>query len=60
MERIGVLIMDQAYCDALRFAFEYEKSGEKHYREAAEAANDRRVVDGHDLGPEFGQPDRQR
>ena len=33
--------MDQAYCDALRFAFEYEKNGEKHYREAAEAAKDR-------------------
>ncbi len=33
--------MDQAYCDALRFAHEYEKKGEKHYREAAEAATDR-------------------
>lgn len=33
--------MDQAYCDALRFAFEYEKNGEKHYREAAESAKDR-------------------
>ncbi len=33
--------MDLAYCDALRFAFDYEKKGEKHYREAAIAANDR-------------------
>ena len=33
--------MDQAYCDALRFAYEYEKKGEKHYREAAEAATGR-------------------
>lgn len=32
--------MDQAYCDALRFAFEYEEKGEKHYREAAGAATD--------------------
>ncbi len=33
--------MDQAYCDALRFAYEYEQKGEKHYREAAQQAKDR-------------------
>lgn len=33
--------MDQAYCDALRFAFDYEKKGESHYREAADKATDR-------------------
>jgi rubrerythrin len=33
--------MDQAYCDALRFAFDYEKKGEEHYRQAAEWATDK-------------------
>ena len=32
--------MDQAYCDALRFAMEYERKGEEHYRSAAAAAKD--------------------
>ena len=32
--------MDQAYCDALRFAFDYEKKGEEHYREAADKVGD--------------------
>ncbi len=30
--------MDQAYCDALRFAIDYEHEGEKYYRQAAEKA----------------------
>lgn len=30
--------MDQAYCDALRFALEYEHKGEQYYREAALSA----------------------
>ena len=33
--------MDQSYCDALRFAIEYEEQGEKFYREAAAEARDR-------------------
>lgn len=33
--------MDQAYCDALRFAFDYETKGEEHYRKAAAQAHDK-------------------
>ena len=33
--------MDQAYCDALRFAFDYEEKGEKYYREAAAKTGDK-------------------
>ena len=33
--------MEQAYCDALRFAFEYERKGEEHYRQTAAVAKDR-------------------
>ncbi len=36
--------MEQAYCDALRFAFDYESKGEKHYREAARNAKDRFAI----------------
>lgn len=32
--------MDQSYCDALRFAIEYERQGEKYYRDAADKAQD--------------------
>jgi rubrerythrin len=30
--------MDQAYCDALRFALEFEKKGEKFYRQSVDRA----------------------
>lgn len=33
--------MDQAYCEALRFAIEYEQSGEDYYRKAVDEAQDR-------------------
>jgi len=32
--------MDQSYCDALRFAIEYEQQGEAYYREAAGKTRD--------------------
>lgn len=31
--------METSYCDALRFALDYEKEGEKNYREAERKAN---------------------
>jgi rubrerythrin len=32
--------VEQSYCDALRFALELERSGEKYYRESADQAQD--------------------
>lgn len=33
--------MDQAYCDALRFAVDYERKGEEYYRQASEKTRDK-------------------
>ena len=33
--------MEQAYCDALRFAVDYERKGEEYYRQASEKAQDK-------------------
>jgi rubrerythrin len=32
--------MDSAYCDALRMAYEFEREGMKHYRDASERVHD--------------------
>lgn len=34
-------MMDQAYCDALRFAIDYEKKGEEYYRRTAGETTDK-------------------